>query len=196
MYHLACAFLILFLFACPNKKDSTAMGSEQQAVSVRNNMGSEQDDEPVKEDEIKQRVDLFLEEGLRLSLGNSLAEITAKLGEPLKKNIIEKKNIHYPDSTDQLYELFYEGLFIRIYHVSEMKRDLLVSLEVTSDKYEILFDLRIGSSKSKVLESLGPADEAKTDLLRYYGSEYRAGEIDFLFKDDKLVAICWYYFLD
>jgi len=196
MHRLTCALLILFLCACPNKKDATVIEKEKPLESVTTNMASDQAGELLKIDETKQKVDLFLEKGLRFSLGDSLAEITAKLGEPLKKNVIEKKNKHYPDSIDQLYELFYEDLFIRIYHVSESNRDLIVTVEVTSNKYDILFDLKIGSLKSQVLQSLGPPDEEKTNLLRYYGSEYSMETLDFLFKDDKLVAISWYYFLD
>lgn len=183
---VAVFFLCAFLFSCP-KDEKTVSESEQdfpEAVF---------DEAP---NEARQKIDQFLRNGLSLAIGDSLAEIEANLGPPLKRNVLDRQNIHDATKTDRLYELFYDGLFLRVYHVTESNRDIVVLIEVTGEKYTIQHDLRVGSAKEKVIAALGHPDEEEPDLLRYFAGEFVYGSVEFFFRDDKLTTISWNFFID
>ena len=142
------------------------------------------------------KIDEFMRRGPTFPVGSSLAEIQRNLGQPVKKSVTERQNIHNKTLVDEIHKLYYNGLYIEVYHVTEMKKDILLILEVTVDKFPIILGLNVGSSKQKVRETLGKPNEEKAGLWRYYASDFVMGSFEFGFQNDTVVSIRWHYTID
>jgi len=183
---LVAALLVCIFFSCPKENQTDEAGGEDWLDG-----SGDYNTNPKRE-----IIDDFMKNGPDFPIGDNLQEIVEHLGEPIKKTVIEKQNIHNPEKTDLIEELYYEGLFLRIYHVTDMNRDIVVTIEVTGDEYDIQHRLVIGSKKEQVLAVLGEPDEEKSNILRYLAGEYVFGAVEFSFRDDILVSITWHYFID
>ena len=144
----------------------------------------------------REKINTFMQEGPGFVIGKSLSEIKEHYGEPIRQNIINRQNIHNPEQTDQIYELSYEGLFLRVYHVSAIDKDIIILVEVTSDEYPVTWDLTVGATKEKVVEVFGEPDETNLDTIRYLAGEFVMGFVDFTFKDDLCSRVAWHYLID
>jgi hypothetical protein len=141
-------------------------------------------------------IDRFMREGPAFPIGSGLDEIMKNLGEPLKRTVTERQNVHNKTLVDEVYRLYYEGLYLEIYHVTEMKKDILLLLEVTGDKYPLAFGLRVGNAKQKVRDVLGRPNEERAGLWRYHASDFVMGSFEFAFQGDTVVSVKWYYTID
>jgi hypothetical protein len=143
-----------------------------------------------------EKIDEFMRHGPAFPVGNSLEEITKNFGTPLKKSVEERRNIHDQSQTDEIQKLFYGGLYFEVYRVKALKKDIILLLEVTGDKYPIAFGLGVGSRKEKVRAALGKPNEEKDDLWRYFASDLVMGSFEFVFQNNAVVSIKWYYSID
>ncbi|MBN2351945.1 MAG: hypothetical protein JXD23_05195 [Spirochaetales bacterium] len=141
-------------------------------------------------------IDQFMRQGPGFPLGDSLAEIRKNLGRPLRETVEDRQNVHDKNQTDQIYKLFYGGLYLEVYHVTEMNRDLILLLEVTGDQYQIAFGLAVGALKAKVRKVLGKPNDEKPTLWRYFASDLIMGAFEFGLQGDRAVSIKWYYSID
>jgi hypothetical protein len=139
-----------------------------------------------------ENIDRFMRQGPAFPL----QEITNNLGTPLKQTVEERQNVHNKNLTDKIYKLFFGGIYLEIYHVTEMNKDIVLLLEVTGDKYPIAFGLGIGAKKNKVRAALGRPNEEKPDSWRYFASDFVMGAFEFAFQNDTVVSIKWYYSVD
>jgi len=138
----------------------------------------------------REKINTFMQEGPGFVIGESLSEIKKYHGEPIRQNI------HNPELTDQIYELYYEGLFLRVYHVSATDKDIIILVEVTSDEYPVMWDLTVGTTKEKVVEAFGEPDETNLDTIRYLAGEFVMGFVEFTFKDGLCSRVAWHYLID
>jgi hypothetical protein len=141
-------------------------------------------------------IDRFMRHGPEFQIGDSLAEIRKNLGPPLKQTVVDQQNVHDKNQVDKIYKLFYGGLYLEVYHVTAMDRDLLLLLEVTGDEYTIAFGLGVGAAKAKVRKVLGKPNDEKASLWRYFASDLVMGAFEFGFQGDRVVSIKWYYSID
>jgi hypothetical protein len=147
-------------------------------------------------DQKSEQVDHFMRHGPAFPIGDSLAEIERNLGKPLKKTVIKQQNIHDKTQIDEILKLYYSGLYLEVYHVTEMKKDITLFLEVTGDQYPIAYGLGIGASRQKVRAALGTPNEQRSDLWRYFGSDFVMGTFEFVFHNDRVSAIRWHFTID
>jgi hypothetical protein len=180
-------FLIgLVLFGCRDEKHAPQTAQEEAEASIT--------DENATGESLK--IADFVRNGPAFPVGNTLKAINDNFGEPLKKNIIDKQNIHNPEKIDQIVELFYEGLFLQVYHVTSMDNDIVIAIEITSEKYPVPDGLVIGSSEQKVLEVLGKPTEENGSTYRYFSGELAMGSVEFSFREKVVVSVRWNYFID
>ena len=176
----------LCFFSCRDEKTVSQKGDEESVESILNG----------KSDLESRKIADFVRNGPAFPIGENLQAIIANFGEPLRRNVIEKQNIHNPDKTDKIYELFFEGLFLQVYHVTSMNKDIVITVEVTGEKYPVMDGLAIGSTKDKVLAALGKPVEESGIWIRYFVGEMALGAVEFSFRDNLLVSIKWNYFID
>jgi hypothetical protein len=166
------------------------------ASCVKDKKGGAEVSPSVNEGQNMENIDQFMRQGPLFAIGDSLAEIAKNLGQPLKQTVEERQNIHNKNQTDKIYKLFYGGLYLEIYHVTEMNKDIPMVLEVTGDKYPIAFGLGVGAKRDKVRAVLGRPNDEKPALWRYFASDLVMGAFEFAFQGDSVVSIKWYYSID
>jgi hypothetical protein len=175
--------LALLLGSCIEKKNADAgyAGDMQRSAAAGRNM---------------ERIDHFMRRGPAFPVGGSLAEIKRNLGKPAKEDVTERRNIHNKALVDEIHKLYYDGLYIEVYHVTEMKKDILLVLEVTGEEYPLAYGLQIGITKKKIRDTLGNPNEERPGLWRYFASDFVMGSFEFGFQNDAAVSIRWYYSID
>lgn len=141
-------------------------------------------------DNHQQRIDEVIYEGLDFNFGETRSEIIKNLGEPLK--ITEKSVIsrHRPELNDNLYDLVYEGLEARIYHVVADEKELVLRILIKSEKYKVKYGLNIGVTDEFVLKTLGPPAIKQKDLYEFNDSNGFA-KLRFYFDSNILHRIEW-----
>lgn len=172
---------MLFSSCIDNKKSSSTGRSGTASSAGSRNM---------------ERVDEFMRHGPAFPIGSTLVEIKKNFGTPLKQTVVKKQNIHDPSLVDAIYKWYYDGLYLEMYHVTGMNKDILLVLEVTGDQFPITYGLSVGSSKEKVRKALGGPNEEKPALWRYFASDFIMGSFEFAFQNDTVVSIRWHYTID
>lgn len=138
----------------------------------------------------QQRIDEVIYEGLDFPFGETKSDIIKNLGEPLK--IIEKPvtNRHRLDVSDKLYDLIYNGLEARIYHVTSDEKELVLRILIENEKYKVKYGLNIGTTADYVVGILGPPAIKEKDFYEFYDSNGFA-KLRFYFDSNRLSKIEW-----
>jgi hypothetical protein len=152
----------------------------------------------------------FIYQGWRF--GKTRAEIVKRLGTPLQTKIEKLENRYTPGQMDEIYHLFYDGVYVRIYKVSEVpEREFLTDVTVTSSRYNMAQGLKVGDTKQRVTKLLGCkyqalrrpdlrvevpelekdcAEENNACTLEYTDSR---SHVYFSFKQNKVARIDWVF---
>jgi hypothetical protein len=158
---------------------------------------AEDDAEIFKLTEHEKKVRQIIYEGFDFNLGETKHELINNLGNPKRLKTSEVNNIHYPNEiTDKVYELFYDGLYIRILHATQGDREFITNISITDNKYKIIWDLEIGSSKSDIKNILGVPDEEDVESIVYQTTLEYIDTVKFHFKNDAVYKIDWFYWVD
>lgn len=138
----------------------------------------------------QQRIDEVIYGGLDFPFGETKDDIIKNLGEPLK--IFEKPvtNRHRLDVNDKLYDLIYNGLEARIYHVTADEKELVLRILIESEKYKVKYGLNIGITADYVVGILGPPAFKEKNCYEFYDSNGFA-KLRFYFESNKLSKIEW-----
>ncbi len=138
----------------------------------------------------QQRIDEIIYEGLDFHLGETKNDIIKNLGEPFK--IIEKPvtSRHRLDVSDKLYDLVYDGLEARIYHVTADEKELVLRILIENEKYKVKYGLNIGVTEEYVVGVLGQPSIKENNLYEYNDSNGFA-KLRFYFNSNSLTKIEW-----
>lgn len=138
----------------------------------------------------QQRIDEVIYEGLDFRFGETKSDIIKNLGEPIK--IIEKPitSRHRLDVSDRLYDLIYNGLQARIYHVTSDEKELVLRILIKNEKYKVKYGLNVGVTEEYVIGILGPPSIKEKDFYEFYDSNGFA-KLRFYFKSNMLSEIEW-----
>ncbi|MFN2376228.1 MAG: hypothetical protein ABR538_06805 [Candidatus Binatia bacterium] len=157
------------------------------------------------------RVERFVADGWLVGIDTASVETT--LGPPATVVTTKTKNRHQPKQVDSLLQWRYPGLALDFYRVNEKPpRELPVQVTVTDPRYELMYGLRVGSTRRRVERALGTsfsplsrAEQAKlfpkTELdcddspcsYRYMSGPQ---EVYFLFRDGRVTRIDWIFAVD
>lgn len=138
----------------------------------------------------QQLIDEVIYNGLDFPFGETKNDIINNLGQPLK--VIEKliTSRHMVDVSDKLYDLVYDGLEARIYHVTADEKELVLKILIEKEKYKVKYGLNIGVTEDYIIGILGPPPSKEKDLFEFYDSNGFA-KLRFYFKGNKLNKIEW-----
>lgn len=138
----------------------------------------------------QQRIDEVIYEGLDFRLGETKSDIIKNLGEPVK--IIEKPitSRHRLDVSDKLYDLVYNGLEARIYHVTGDEKELVLRILIENEQYKVKYGLNIGVTEDYVIGILGLPPFKENNLFEYNDSNGFA-KLRFYFDSNSLIKIEW-----
>lgn len=128
--------------------------------------------------------------------GNETEEIKNNLGIPNETRIIDFNNLHNKNQKDKIYELIYDGLYVKIYKDSLNNSEKIMQITITSKKYKVKWDLNIGEEKEKIIEKFGDPNEDKDNVLYYIGEVAAPIGFQFYLKDNKIIKINWNKFID
>lgn len=195
---LVCSILIVWviigmsLLACTDKQNTQDPITKKYGQTQGNFYG-------VSETERAERIDEIIYHGLDLGLkGNETKDgIINTLGNPKELKLTKVPNKHYPaELIDETYELFYDGLSLKIYHVTYSNKDFITDISLSGENYAVKWGLGIGSTKSKIIEILGAPKKVEKDLLGYESMTGAPSQIYFHFQNDTVNKIEWHYYLD
>ena len=145
--------------------------------------------------EQRQAVTDFVNGGWDFALGENHDDIVGQLGDPLGVGIMTVQNRHNPDQTDRLCHLFYDGLTVTIYTVTDTGQEFVTDLCITSDAYPVKWGLKVGAARDQMIKILGAPSEATTDRCRYEAPDVPSSVI-FHLRNDRVQRIDWHFFLD
>jgi len=143
----------------------------------------------------RQAVTEFVYGGWDFALGETRDEIVRNLGEPLRITTTDVQNRHNPDQTDHVYELFYHGLTVTIYKVTDTGQEFLTDLCITSDTYSVKWGLHVGAPREQVVAVLGEPSGTTKDSCRYETPD-APSSVTFHLRKDRIEQIDWHFFLD
>lgn len=156
----------------------------------------------------------FISEGW--ILGQTRAEVIARLGAPLTSSVDRFQNQHAPEQIDESYVFRYEGLTLAFYVVKEEpEREFLTDISVTSRRYELGWGLRVGAPMEDVTHLLGDKfvplrrpdlrpwmptanGECGSEVCTYGYTDDDLGEnhVYFSFSEGRVSRVDWVFWVD
>jgi len=103
---------------------------------------------------------------------NIKEEMLFQFGSPSEIEIQELPNSYNSEVIDKFIELKYDGLHFDIYHCTDLDKEILTSVEISSPKYKLKNDVSVGVSFEKVLDKFGYPDAVSIDKMIYNIDSY------------------------
>lgn len=115
--------------------------------------------------------------------GSKLA-VVKKLGKPIRKN-----NLGYNDCADRYQSTYYySGLEIGVLSSKNGRSTAVISLRVTSNRWQIAPNIHIGATKKTIIRTYGKPNEASETEISYVTKE-NLGWVRFTFRKGKLIRV-------
>jgi hypothetical protein len=151
--------------------------------------------EPMPAD-FQTRISQFIYDGWGFKLGKTRAEIERNLGRPLASTGKEVPNLHYPERTDEIFELGYTGLRISIYRVSETRKEIVTAVAITSARYRLKWGIKVGCPIDDVQKVFGYPSEEREGVISYETGEEAPSSVSFYFRNGLVYKIYWAFYID
>ncbi len=142
------------------------------------------------------RIDQFVHNGWNFKMGKTAAEIKKNLGRPLLSSRRAVENIHYPERTDEIYELGYSGLAVTIYRVTETQKEIITDVAVTSGRYRLKWGIKVGSPIEDIQKNFGYPTEEHEGVISYETGEEAPSSVSFFFRNGVVYKISWSFYID
>jgi hypothetical protein len=149
--------------------------------------------------DLQAKIDEFINEGpdfLDKTIYKTNDEIIKKLGNPMNIKETKVKNIHDPEVIDTVYELFYDGLYIKNYTAIAKDKGWIEHISITKNNYNLKYGINIGNDRNHIESILGKPPETKDDVWIYTDSDGYADTVKFYFKNDTVTKIEWDFWID
>ncbi|MBP8084196.1 MAG: hypothetical protein KAZ87_13440 [Spirochaetes bacterium] len=95
-----------------------------------------------------------------------------QFGTPSYIETQESPNSYNSEIIDKVVILKYNGLLFDIYHCTDLDKEILTRIEISSPQYKLKNDLSVGMSFDTVLEKFGYPDEVSIDKMIYNINSY------------------------
>jgi hypothetical protein len=157
------------------------------------NKGIQNTDLSEKETKYFSNISMFLNNN-RI-LGKTIEEIKEKYGTP-KEDIIESvRNKYEKNQNDEIHKILYDNLYLKMYRVNNSieKKDYYLEIKISSNKYPIMFNIKIGENKDKIIHLFGnPVKDQNNEL------SYLQEDLGFTFKlnNNLIKEVIWIGYID
>jgi hypothetical protein len=143
----------------------------------------------------QKRINEFVYDGFSFKMGGTRSEIIRALGTPIRITKKEVINVHDPEQVDVKNVLFYDGLSIKIYRVSETGREIITGISVTADEYKLKWGLSIGCTQDDLKKQLGePYEEDNNTYV--YQTDDAPSIVVFYIRNSNVYQIDWEFYYD
>ena len=115
---------------------------------------------------------------------------------PLSETVTPVENTHVKGQIDEWHSAQYENSLVEYYRVVPEKRNILSSLELTSEKVDVPFGLRVGVSQSTVLRALGKPTTSEGGALAYTIEDPYSQSVIFNTRNGVVQSITWQFEID
>lgn len=115
---------------------------------------------------------------------------------PLTETVTQVENVHVKGQIDEWHRVRYEEALVKYYRVVPEKRNILSSLELTSEKVDLPFGLRVGVSQSTVLRALGKPTTSEGGVLVYTIEDPYSQTVTFNTRNGVVQTITWQFEID
>jgi hypothetical protein len=134
-------------------------------------------------------VDNFIEDGLNISHENYTNDyLQNKYGIPKKINIKKITNRYDKNIIDNIYELTYDKLYIKLYERTSDNGFMLLKMKNYDENIIMKNDIKINDKKEKIIQIFGDNISIKGDEGSI-GSQ--GGNVKFYFNENKLIKVSW-----
>jgi hypothetical protein len=140
------------------------------------------------------KIDQFIWDGLDFKLGKTKTEIIRNLGTPKSFKVRKIENQYDPEQIDEIYELYFDGLYVGIYKVTKDGKEIFLAITVTSDKYKVKLGLNVGSSKENVVKILGEPQDKDGENVYIYEDSIGFSYVYFHFEEGILQKVNWVFY--
>ena len=115
---------------------------------------------------------------------------------PLSETVTPVENTHVKGQIDEWHTARYYDASVKYYRVVPEKRNILSSLELTSEKVNLPFGLRVGVSQSTVLSALGKPTTSNGGVLVYSIEDPYSQTVAFNTRNGVVQIITWEFEID
>ena len=120
---------------------------------------------------------------------SSIEEVFHLFGKPKILNSEPHKNPYYPETTDSIITFKYDSLLARYHWVSTKKMGYMVELFIEGSKYSIPLGIKLGMTKSEIIDLIGKPNNEKDEYIEYNDDSYSFVRLHF--KEKQLINIKW-----
>jgi len=138
----------------------------------------------------------IIQEALRTDGSVSYEELVQRLGAPQQVRTDPTRNAYQPDQVDTLHTLTYRGIEALVYDVSRSPKTFLIRLSLTNDRYATPEGLRVGDSRNRVLELVGPPTKRSSSdgALIYAEDDSMPTAMIVTLQDGRVVRVDWEFY--
>lgn len=105
-----------------------------------------------------------------------------------------KRNVHYPEKTDTIYQLIYKHSEVLIYK-THFNREILIAGVVGDTQVNLINGLTIGITKDQLIKSIKGIKKSEADTIKLSAPD-DTRNFNFIFKKDKLKKITFTSYYD
>ncbi len=187
--------LILGTSACSNAKSTRSAPDDRPTPSDAGMV-----EPPVSDEEPAEKVgppvdvvSRLIQTALKSDGSLSYESLIQRLGAPQRVETAPVSNQYVEGQIDTLRTLVYAGVEALLYDVQDASKTILVRLSLSSTQYATPEGLRVGLSKERVLDLLGPPTrrDAATGKLVYRETAPNPTSMVIQLQDNRVVRIDW-----
>lgn len=124
----------------------------------------------------------------------SIKAFTRTLPKKTKIRKLVKRNAHYPEKTDTIYQFAYKSSEVLIYK-THFNREILIAGTVADSKVEMMNGLKVGITRNQLYHFIKDIKKTEADTLKISTPD-NTRNINFIFKKDKLTKVMFTSYFD
>jgi hypothetical protein len=144
---------------------------------------------------ITERIDLLVYDALVPPIPKTEQEVIAALGAPARTSARSIPNQYEPAKPDTLRTLVYPGMTVDFLKVTHTGGEFPTGITVTGPKVWVKWDLNVGTSEKKVIDTLGQP-RTRTAASLTYEYSVAPSTVTFHLQNGVVTKIVWSYYVD
>ncbi len=188
--------LVLVMGACSSAESSRAKPERSDPTSAEKTDEERTDRSRVRGERRGPPADVvsrLIQEALQSDGNVSYSTLVQQLGRPKRVETEPVANQYVEDQIDTLRTLVYRGVEAMIYDVANDSKTFLVRLSLSTARYTTPDGLRVGLTKERVIDRLGPPTRRNTSTgeLVYQETTPKPTSMLIQLRNDRVTRIDW-----